>query len=177
MLVVPLLLTLAACSSPRPVCSCIPGLPLTSRANVAATVGRFGAVFEGTVVRTAYLEDSVVLGTDTSHVPQTARWQGLEVTVAVSRRWKGELADTVRVRTPLSMCGVRFVAGRAYLVFGHFLDSTGRRLAAAPMPRDPVYTTKCSPTAAAGGEAMRIAELLGRPLPRAVPGRSGVPEA
>ena len=168
MMVTTLLLGLAVCAGAPPPCTCIPSPPLTSRTDVAATVSAFGAVFEGTVVRTAFRD---ARGTD--------RLPALEVTVAVGRRWKGELGDTVTLRTPAATeaCGADFAEGRTYLVFGRLPDYTGVGAARPARAGEVVYTTKCSPTAA-GRDAQRIAALLGQPLPPgSAAARPNVPEA
>ena len=161
-----LLLGLLACAPAHPACTCTPGPRLNSRADVAGHVNTYAAVFEGTVVRTASVEDSVVAAGDTSRPRRAFRWTELEVTLAISRRWKGELGDTVTLRTPASttMCGADFTDGRTYLVFARTADYSGVGPARPAGVGEVVHTTKCSPSTW-GREARRMAVLLGRPLP------------
>ena len=161
-----LLLGLLACAPARSGCTCTPGPRLASRADVAAQLTTFAAAFEGTVVRTAYVEDSVVAAGDSGQVRRAFRWTDLEVTLTISRRWKGELGDTVTLRTPASttMCGADFAEGRIYVVFARSADYSGIGPARSARVGEVVHTTKCSPTTG-GRDAQRIATLLGRPLP------------
>ena len=163
-----LLLALVACGPAHSACSCIPGPRLASRAQLADQLSTVSAVFEGRVVRTANVEDSVVAPGDSGQVRRAFRWTDLEVTLTISRRWKGELGDTVTLRTPASttMCGVDFVEGRTYVVFARPADYSGIGLARPARAGEVVHTTKCSPTTR-GPEAQRIATLLGPPLPTA----------
>jgi hypothetical protein len=165
-MVTPLLLALAACSFPP--CTCIPGPPLRSHADVAAAVEGLAAVFEGTVVRAEYRDAARVA----DRLPE------FEVILAVSRRWKGELTDTVTLRTPAATeaCGADFAKGRTYLVFARSRAYTGIGIAPPAKPGEVVYTTKCSPTTEVGREAQRLTTLLGQPLAKSPAGRPNAPE-
>jgi hypothetical protein len=169
MLVVQLMLGLVACSGSgdHPPCSCIQGPRIASRADATASLRTFAAVFEGTVVRVARVDGGVAVGSDSSHVRRRFRWTDLEVTVTVRRRWKGDLGDTVTMRTPASttMCGSEFVEGRAYLVFALSRHYDGIGEAPVAGRGEIVFVTKCTPTAQVGRESARIADLLGRGLP------------
>ena len=103
---------------------------------------------------------------DSGQVRRAFRWTDLEVTLTISRRWKGELADTVTLRTPASttMCGADFAEGRTYVVFARSADYSGIGPARPARVGEVVHTTKCSPTTH-GRDAQRITSLLGRPVP------------
>jgi len=176
-----LLVGVIACVRAHAACTCIPGPRLTSHADAAAQLSPFAAVFEGTVVSTSYVEDSVVAvaADDSTRTPRAFRWTDLEITLTVGRHWKGELRDIVTLRTPASttMCGAEFTEGRTYLVFAQSSDYTGLGAARPARVNEVVYTTKCSPTTR-GRDARRTAALLGRPLPiTQSPGRAVTPKA
>lgn len=84
-------------------CKCIPPPPPRE------AIAQSDAVFTGVVAR---VEERRRSGKD-------AEWAVLEVTLAVTRRWKGPAADTLVVRTATdsAACGVEFVAGEEYLVY------------------------------------------------------------
>ena len=161
-----LLLALVACVPAHSACTCIPGPRLASRADVAAQLSTVAAVFEGTVVRTAYVKDSVVAPGDSGQTRHAFRWTDLEVTLTVSRRWKGELRDTVTLRTPAltTMCGADFTEGQTYVVFARSADYSGVGPARPARVGEVVQTTKCSATTRSR-DASRITALLGRSLP------------
>jgi hypothetical protein len=170
MLLTPLLFGLVACDAPPRPCTCVLGPPIASRVDAEAIVDASAAVFEGTVVHTEYRDGS----------SGAARLPELEVTLALGRRWKGELADTVTVRTPAATeaCGADFVEGQTYLVFAGSSGYRGIGVTRPARADEVVYTTKCSPTAVLGRQTQRIATLLGRPLPpRSATGRPTAPEA
>lgn len=178
-MVTPLLLGFIACVRAHAACTCTPAPRLASRADVAAQLGTFAAVFEGRVVSASYVQDSVMAAGDSTRVPRAFRWTDLEVTLTVSRHWKGEVGDTVTLRTPASttMCGADFTEGRTYLVFARSADYSGIGAARPARAGEVVHTTKCSPTTH-GRDAQRTAALLGRPLPATRgPGRAITPEA
>ncbi|MBA3405688.1 MAG: hypothetical protein H0U13_13575, partial [Gemmatimonadaceae bacterium] len=117
MLTVFLIALALPCATP-PACTCVPGPPPDSRAAVAAYAGGSAAVFEGQVVRVELAADSSAPA-DSSRGERWFRWMDLVATMVVTRQWKGELADTIRVRTALqtSMCGAELIEGHRYLVF------------------------------------------------------------
>lgn len=161
-----LLLALVACVPADSACSCIPGPRLASRADVAAQLGTAAAVFEGTVIRTAYVEDSVVAVGDSGQTRRASGWMDREVTLTITRRWKGELRDTVTLRTPAltTMCGADFTEGQTYVVFAQSADYNGIGPARPARVGEVVHTTKCSATTRSR-DASRVTALLGQSLP------------
>ena len=88
-------------------CRCAP------RAPVSAAVEQAEAVFSGVVLSTSGERDPA----------QPERWP-VEVTLQVTRRWKGPSADTLVVRTGEGGgdCGYPFQVGAEYLVYASGKD-------------------------------------------------------
>ena len=130
-----LLTVLCTSAETSRVCSCIARPPLVDARAMATEAQRFGAVLDGTVVRVSL--DSV---------------DGVRATVAVRRRWKGTLADTVVVHTSSGggTCGLDFQAGTRYLILASE-GTTGW------------HATICSPSISWSAEAERRVGLLSPP--------------
>ena len=88
-------------------CTCRPSPPPTT------ALGESDAVFAGRVVEVSRGEDPMAA--------LTAPMAALTAKFAVSTVWKGEVGETVEVRTPLNSaaCGVGFEAGEEWLVYAN----------------------------------------------------------
>src|SRR5689334_4815680 len=88
------------CVSLHKTCSCFPPRDPRTPAEAQSYVEGAAAVFEGTVVRIA--------APTRAEASDAVRAGLLIVTLRVRRQWRGELADSIVVTTPLqvTMCGV-----------------------------------------------------------------------
>ena len=109
---------IGTCVSVRGACTCFPPRDPRTPAEAQSYVEGAAAVFEGTVVRAAL--------PTRAELSDKARAGLLVVTLRVDRQWRGEMADSIVVTTPLhaTMCGVDFEEGRSYFVIA---DAVGGR--------------------------------------------------
>lgn len=146
-----------------PACTCVPRPRPASPAAMAAALAGEAAVFDGTVLRVTFAEDSAALP-HTARGRRWFRWTDRVATLAVARAWKGDLPGTVVVRTPqqTTMCGAELVAGRRYLVFAVARDDSHSGVAVPAGRSTALATDKCGLTREFDAEARRLARLLSR---------------
>jgi hypothetical protein len=107
---------LGACLSRYGACTCFPPRDPRTPAEARSYVEGAAAVFEGTVLRTAM--------PTLAETRDTVRRGLLIVTLRVHRQWRGDMADTIVVTTPLqvTMCGADFEVGRTYFVIADAVE-------------------------------------------------------
>jgi hypothetical protein len=96
---------------------------------------------------------AVFIGEVTTLEPNTAtKFGGVEITLRVSKVWKGEIGEQVKVRTAGSSaaCGYSFVKGERYLVYADRDEA------------DPMRVSLCSRTALVANAAEDL-DFLGKP--------------
>ena len=96
---------------------------------------------------------AVFIGEVTKIEPNTAtKFGGIEITLRVSKVWKGEVGEQVKVRTAgtSAACGYRFVKGERYLVYADRDEA------------DPMRVSLCSRTALVANAEQDL-DFLGKP--------------
>lgn len=96
---------------------------------------------------------AVFIGEVTKIEPNTAtKFGGIEITLRVSKVWKGEVGEQVKVRTAgtSAACGYRFVEGERYLVYADRDEA------------DPMRVSLCSRTALVANAGQDL-DFLGKP--------------
>jgi hypothetical protein len=158
----PVLIALALTCAAPPACTCVPVPRPLSRAAAAAYVRTSAAVFEGRVVRVEFEQDSAPPAAPAGTTGRSFRWTDVVATVAVARRWRGDLADTVRVRTAAqtSACGADLVEGRGYLFFASSRGYSGLGEDPPATSATVLVTSKCGLTRGWDPEARRLVRLL-----------------
>ena len=104
------------CISLHGACTCFPPRDPKTPVEAQSYVEGAAAVFEGTVVRIA--------APTLAEAGDAVRAGLLIVTFRVRRQWRGEIADSIVVTTPLqvTMCGVDFEEGRTYFVIADAVE-------------------------------------------------------
>ena len=133
----------------RTACTCLQRSEPRTVSEARAALDAADAVFSGEVVRTTLRRDSTRAATIRGD-SAWFRYETLVATIAVREVWKGGVADTVQVETPVqtTMCGADLEGG-AYLIDG---ERTGAST---------FVTTKCSWTRPLS-EARALQALLRR---------------
>ena len=96
---------------------------------------------------------AVFIGEVTKIEPNTAtKFGGIEITLRVSKVWKGEIGDQVKVRTAgtSAACGYSFAQGERYLVYADRDEA------------DPMRVSLCSRTALVANAEQDL-DFLGKP--------------